>query len=445
MVYLAVNLGAKRCTLVKGRLLPGGRVSTELVHSFRNTKTVKDDGMVVLDAERVFAEIVLGLKKSGKVDYISVDSDGYDFILLDDGGNAVSECGSYPGDGSESKPDGENLFRKTGLKKAGDYLVYQLLKLKDLHPDILEKAAFLFSLSDYISYRLTGIMKHEYTFASVSGLLDPATRSWNHEMIDSLGLPVHLFTALSDPGSEVGTVSDEIASRIGCSPVVVLSHSYAPSSSAFATPEEERTLFLLAGDSFTLGYVDTSFKMDEEAMYSDISNEGDSDGSVRVTSSFSGLSLLRNLANESGVSLEELRFSAKESRLRGTFSTSESAFSTLSSIEEGIGVSGLSVGEAAAVLYHSIALTVRSILSDLKRISGREFAEIFVVGDGSQDPYLLDLIAMYAKLPVSSGAAEPAALGNIINQMVASGEIQPSMHGNTVRKASFITRYRRIE
>ena len=70
MVYLAVNLGAKRCTLVKGRLLPGGRVSTELVHSFQNTKTVKDDGMVVLDAERVFAEIVLGLKKSGKVDYL---------------------------------------------------------------------------------------------------------------------------------------------------------------------------------------------------------------------------------------------------------------------------------------------------------------------------------------------------------------------------------------
>ncbi len=445
MVYLVVNLGAERCTLVKGRLAAGGRVSMETVHSFINTPVKKGDGSVIWDIERIYSEIVLGLRKAGKVDYLSINGWGYDFVLLDESGSMIGDAVSFSDSRTarlESKPDRASVFRRTGIQSCDKSTIYQLLALKEEHPEQLEKASFMLFIPDYIAYRLTGIIKHEYTYAAVTGLVDPRKRTWDHGLIDDLGLPVHLFTELSDPGCEVGRVKDYVASVIGCVPMVMLSASYAAASEALACKQD--ALFLIAGDTFTLGCMDSVTHMDEEAMYFDISNEGDTDGNVRITSQFGGLSVLRGIAREKSLDSFELCYEAIKNKAPGTFSTADDDFSACEAIENFIGKGNLSAGELASAAYHSIALTVKNTVSDLQKVTGRSFSEIFVVGEGGADSYLMKLIAMYTGLIISVGRKDGAALGNIIGLMTSSGEIQPSEHDEIVEKASFITRYRRI-
>ena len=94
MVYLSITLGAGRCDIVKGHPGAGGRIATENVHTFENNPIWKD-GRFVWDIERIYGEIVLGLKKAGKADYLSIVFAGEDFVLLDENGDIKGNVLSF--------------------------------------------------------------------------------------------------------------------------------------------------------------------------------------------------------------------------------------------------------------------------------------------------------------------------------------------------------------
>ena len=305
MVYLSITLGAGRCDIVKGHPGAGGRIATENVHTFENNPIWKD-GRFVWDIERIYGEIVLGLKKAGKADYLSIVFAGEDFVLLDENGDIKGNVLSFLDKTTpklEARPDEAYIFNRTGVRISERGMVYQLLSLKEKDPDVFEGVAYLLSLSDYLVYRLTGVIKHEYTWAAATGLVNPLTHDWDHEMIDGLALPVHLFTALSDAGTEVGTVSEDLSSRIGYAPVVLLSPSYAPAAEALAAPKEDECVFVLADDEMTAGVSDSVPFINDEAYTSGLSNEGSGNGTVRLVKKMPGLKILRKLSDESGISL----------------------------------------------------------------------------------------------------------------------------------------------
>ena len=93
--YLAVDIGASSGRHILGHM-ENGKMQLEEIHRFENGM-VKKDGEMCWETDRLFKEIVAGLKKCKEIGKIPVsmgiDTWGVDFVLLDKDdkllGNAV--------------------------------------------------------------------------------------------------------------------------------------------------------------------------------------------------------------------------------------------------------------------------------------------------------------------------------------------------------------------
>ncbi|HPJ02172.1 MAG TPA: FGGY-family carbohydrate kinase, partial [Candidatus Limiplasma sp.] len=71
----------------------------------------------------------------------------------------------------------------------------------------------------------------------------------------------------------------------------------------------------------------------------------------------------------------------------------------------------------------SLAICYRDSIREIETLSGKQFTSINIVGGGSRNRTLNRLTAEATGLPVFAGPTEGTALGNIVAQMIASGEL----------------------
>lgn len=452
MVYLAVDIGASSGKLVKGHLTSDGRVEMETIHRFPNGPRKKDDGTLVWDLEGLYQGIVEGLRKAGKADYIAIDTWGVDFVLLDENGEMIGDPVSYRDgrtDRLDTWPDQSMLYERTGIQFQRFNTIYQLLSLKQEHPEYLEKSAYMLFIPDYLAYRLTGVMKHEYTFASTTNLLDPEKRTWDYGLIRDLGLPQHLFVELSDPGTEVGRLKPDLAERIGYEPMVILSPSHDSASAVVGAPVGDKSIYLSSGTWSILGCVEEHPHKGEEAKKANLSNEGGVDGTIRLLKNIMGTWMLQCLSKETGAGFDELESEARSAELPGIIDASDSRFLAPESMSDEIcsalGCTDLSRGEIASAVYNSLAIAYRDAIDEMERITGRTFDHIAIVGGGSKDGYLNALTAMYTHRTVTAGPEEGTAIGNLLYQMISTGELRRENKNDVLRKSVKIDQYRRLD
>ena len=81
-------------------------------------------------------------------------------------------------------------------------------------------------MPDYLSYKLTGVMKNEYTNATTTGLVNAESKQWDTELLRSLGIPEKLFLPLSMPGTPVGMFSEDVQREVGFHAEVLLLHHF---------------------------------------------------------------------------------------------------------------------------------------------------------------------------------------------------------------------------
>ena len=451
MVYLAVDIGASSGKLVKGRLTTDGRVVMETIHRFPNGPKKKEDGTLVWDLEGLYQGIVEGLKKAGKADYIAIDTWGVDFVLLDEDGNIIGDTVSYRDgrtDRLDTWPDQNMLYARTGIQFQRFNTIYQLLSLKQEHPEYLEKSAYMLFIPDYLAYRLTGVMKHEYTFASTTNLLDPEKRTWDYELIKNLDLPQHLFASLSDPGSEVGRLKDELRAEIGYDPMVILAPSHDSASAVVGAPVGENTIYLSSGTWSILGCVENHPYRSEEAKNANLSNEGGVDGTIRLLKNIMGTWMLQCLSKETGATFDELEKEAREADLPGLIDASDSRFlspeSMKDEISKALGKENLTRGEIASAVYNSLAIAYRDAIEEMEKITGRTFSHIAIVGGGSKDGYLNALTAMYTHRTVTAGPGEGTAIGNLLYQMITAGELTRDRKNEVLKASVRMDQFRRL-
>ena len=74
-------------------------------------------------------------------------------------------------------------------------------------------------------------------------------------------------------------------------------------------------------------------------------------------------------------------------------------------------------------ILESLALKHAEVVRTLGRVTGREPAELHVVGGGARNELLCDWTAQAAGLPVLAGPEEATLYGNLLVQAMALGEI----------------------
>ena len=132
MTYLAMDIGASSGKLIRS-CLADGKIKTEVVCRFENS-LIERNGHLCWDIDRLYDEMVAGLRLAGKADWISIDTWAVDYVLLDGNGKRISDAVSY----RDSRTDNvscpvsrHEMYQHTGIQYQKFNTVYQLLAQKE--------------------------------------------------------------------------------------------------------------------------------------------------------------------------------------------------------------------------------------------------------------------------------------------------------------------------
>ena len=159
--YLAVDIGASSGRLILGHL-ENGKMELEEVHRFENGM-VKKDGELCWEFDRLFKEVVNGLKKCKEIGKIpvsmGVDTWGVDFVLLDKNDNVLGNTVGYRDHRTEGMDKEvykaislKDLYARTGIQKADYNTIYQLMHE---YPDAkkINVVFVCYQQEDYLLYK----------------------------------------------------------------------------------------------------------------------------------------------------------------------------------------------------------------------------------------------------------------------------------------------------
>jgi xylulokinase len=92
---------------------------------------------------------------------------------------------------------------------------FKLQWLRDNDPAAYRSAAAVLMPKDFINLRLTGKFATDWTEASCSFFMNPATRGWSRSMIDRLGIEPDLLPPIRSPAEVLGEVTADAARETG--------------------------------------------------------------------------------------------------------------------------------------------------------------------------------------------------------------------------------------
>ncbi len=94
-------------------------------------------------------------------------------------------------------------------------------------------------------------------------------------------------------------------------------------------------------------------------------------------------------------------------------------------------------GQFVRCIFESLSLRYRQVIEDINRLTGRKIEILHVVGGGSRNVLLNQFTANACGIPVIAGPAEATAIGNVLMQAVATGELDSIQTGRKLVTDSF--------
>ena len=432
--YVAIDIGAS-----SGRHIVGWKNGDELCtkEMYRFPNGVDEvNGTLTWDVERLFREVVTGLKavfrEFKQIESVAIDTWGVDYVLLDKEGKEILPCHAYRDDRTKAAIEAvhsimpfEELYAHTGIQFQPFNTIYQLYD--DLGKGRLEKAERFLMLPEYLSYKLTGIGRREYTEASTSGLLDARTGQFDMEIVRRLGLPERLFERLDAPGTEVGALTEEIAKEVGGQTKVVLCASHDTASAVEGIPEGSTDMPYLSSWTWSLFGVRLAEPiLSEQSCAANYTNEGGV-GYIRYLKNIMGLWLIQSLRKElcPEKSFAELADEAQKSGYMQTVDADDWRFlapeSMKGAFDEYLTEAGKPLPEQTSDYFRcalmSLANSYAKALRELEKITGKKYEGLCIVGGGAKNQFLNELTERACGVKVHAIPIEATAFGNLKIQM----------------------------
>lgn len=441
--YLAIDIGASSGRHILGTVTDG-KITLEEIYRFNNG-LVKKNGHLCWELDRLFEEIKNGLKKChelGKIPKsLGIDTWGVDYVLLDKDNQVIGDTYGYRDKrttGMDEKvyeiiPE-ESLYERTGIQKQIFNTVYQLMAVKEQNPECMERAESLLMVPDYFNFLLTGNKKSEYTNATTTQLVNPTTNQWDYELIERLGYKKDMFLPLSLPKTVVGTLTEDIIKEVGFDCEVILPATHDTGSAVLSVPaNDDNYLYISSGTWSLLGIERKEADCSIASKEANFTNEGGFDYRYRYLRNIMGLWMIQSVRHElnDAYSFAQLCEEAKqEDGFKSRVDVNAECFLSPDNMTEAIKEylrntnqeEPKTVGELAACIYQSLAESYGETVKGLEDITGKTYERIHIVGGGANASYLNELTAKSTKKKVYAGPTEATAIGNILAQMLKSGE-----------------------
>jgi rhamnulokinase len=449
MNYLAFDLGAESGRAILGSLSDGKLQLTEL-NRFQNG-CLNIRGRYHWDIFRLFEELkkslaTCALSKKQKIASIAIDTWGVDFGLLAKDGTLLSMPYAY----RDHQTDGiieqfakevmpkKKLYQLTGIQLIQFNSIFQLYALRRNKSPLLGIATDLLFTPDLLNYLFTGIKKSEFTIASTSQLLNPFTSDWDPSLFDGIGIAKDITHSIVYPGTILGQIDGQVCSQSGLSSiplVVVPSHDTA--SAIAAIPADGANWAYLSSGTWSLMGIEVDQPIVNEGSFSmDFTNEGGAEGKYLFMKNLCGLWLLQECKriwdDTNHYSYDQLTKMASEVQNLNIFVNSDAPefynpANMPMAIAEYCAKTGQRVpgshSEYIRCIFDSLVFKYLQVFGQIKKLSSKQIDKLHIIGGGSKNALLCQLTANALGIPVIAGPSEATAIGNILYQAKAMGEV----------------------
>lgn len=444
--YLAIDIGASSGRHILG-YIDNGRLKLEEIHRFENYIT-NQNSTLMWDIEHLVNEVKKGIakcKEIGKIPCtVAIDTWGVDYVLLDESKNEIKPCYCYRDsrtnavvDEVESLVSPARLYAKTGIQKQNFNTIYQLYA--DKKSSRLQNAKYFLMMPEYLSFKLTGVCKNEYTNATTTGLVNAKTKTWDNDILSALDLPNELFGALNTPSSLVGDLSADIQKAVGFNCAMLFAPSHDTASAVCACPMQDDDLYISSGTWSLIGTEITEPILNDSARKLNFTNEGGIDYRFRFLKNYMGMWLFQNIRRNLNKSMtyDEMMELAKNCGEYKYFDVNDKTLVAPKNMIEAIGklISSDDLGFILNSAYHSLAKSYDEAAKEIENVTGKQFNTIHIVGGGCQDKYLNALTRDYTGKSLTAGPIEATATGNIVSQIMHDKKISLATARNLIKNS----------
>lgn len=435
---LAFDFGASSGRAVKAGF-DGERIEYREIHRFDNVPATVGQH-ICHDVPMIEQEIRSALEKAQKIDSFAFDTWGVDYTLLDIRGKMLHLPFHYRDERTKKSEDlvykkisRQELYRETGNQIMNINTLFQLLSDDNLH-----KADSLLFMPDFFAYLFSGSKVCEYSIASTSQMLNPVTAQWSRKILHLFGIDEAIFPGL--------TQSAVVSGEYGGSRVVTVAGHDTQCAVAAMPCSHENTAFLSCGTWSLLGCELDEPVLTEESSRMELSNEIGANGKINYLKNICGLWIIqeirRNLTlTDRKYSYDELEKLAGESAPFQCFIDPDNdMFVSPGNLPEKIRAYcrmtrqkiPKTIGEIMRCVYESLVLKYKYAFEQIEHCTGKNFSALHMLGGGIRDNFLCGLAADSLGIRVIAGPVEATALGNVIMQLIALGEIKNIDEGRQI-------------
>ena len=405
---------------------------------------IEQGGHFYWDIYALYFEIIRGLKEVAqrglKITSIGIDTWGVDFVFIGEDGAILRNPRAYRDPITFDAMDDylkhviskKEVYDVTGIQLMNFNSIFQLYAMKREQNSALAAAQKILFVPDALSWMLTGNEVCEYTIASTSELLDPRTKQLDERLLQSLGLSRSKFGKMVNPGTMIGTLTDEVQKMTGLGPVPVYAVAGHDTGSAVAAvPAKDEKFAYLSSGTWSLMGIETKDAIINEVSYErNFTNEGGIEGTTRFLKNICGMWLYERCRKEwpaevQKMSHPELQGSAMNvEAFRSIINPDDALFANPSSmigaIQQYCRETDQPVPETPAeicrCIFDSLALRYKQVFGYLEEMASFPIEVL--------NKYLNQFTANATGVTVLAGPQEGTALGNIMVQAKAVGEVK---------------------
>lgn len=445
--FFAVDLGATSGRTIVGTLDDGKVILEELTRFDNNL--IEANGHFYWDIYALYFEIIKGLKAAKQRDLcitsIGIDTWGVDFVCVAEDGS-VSQPIAYRDphtfdamdDYLENVMSKEKVYDVTGIQFMNFNSIFQLYAMKRAGNSALKNAQKILFIPDALSYMLTGNMVCEYTIASTAQLLDPRTGQLDPRLLASIGLTQSKFGRMINPGDLVGALTADVQKQTGYGAIPVIAVAGHDTGSAVAAvPAKNEKFAYLSSGTWSLMGIETKKAIINHISYErNFTNEGGIEGTTRFLKNICGMWLYERCRKEwtdAPKSHPELIAEAmKQPAFQSIINPDDACFANPSSMIDAIQTYCKETNqhvpqgyaEICRCIFDSLALRYRQVFSYLTEMASFPIEVLHIIGGGSLNDNLNQFTANSCGVEVLAGPQEGTALGNIMVQAKAAGEVK---------------------
>lgn len=461
--YLAFDLGAESGRSIVGRF-DGSRLGLKEIHRFQNGG-VRVGQSLHWDVLRLWQEIRDGLRLAGTqcgdgLKSVAVDTWGVDFGLLASDDTLIANPHHY----RDRRTDGMlqraferispgEIYERTGIQLMQINSLFQLLSMVDAgSPEISIAASFL-NMPDLFNFFLSGHKASEFTISTTTQCYDPRASGWSVDLLSKLGIPRHIFGNVIQPGQSLGRLRPALADDVELRSLTVVAgagHDTACAVAAVPASETEH-IYISSGTWSLMGVEIDKPIISAESLSAGLTNEGGVGKKFTFLKNINGLWPVQEcrrlwaLEGDAYGYDDLTRLASGAPPFTCLVVPDDARFLAPANMPETIAAFCRETGQAApgdrgAILrcvLEGLALEYRRVAELLESLVGKYLPVIHVVGGGSRNELLNQFTADATGRIVIAGPAEATAIGNILIQCLAAGDIGSLAEGRAIVRNSF--------